>query len=94
MKKPNTQTQKNWARSRRRQMGQSLVEYLLLTAIIGIGTFGMVRITGQAINGKLAEVASVLQGNRRPSFRPERINQDDLKKKDMRDFMNGATSRD
>jgi pilus assembly protein Flp/PilA len=73
--------------------GQGLIEYVILVALVGVATIGMVRVLQSSINVNLANVVHALQsdGKRRESF--ERVDPEDLKKKDFSDFMNGAASR-
>lgn len=77
----------------RNARGQGLIEYVILVALVGVATIGMVRLLQNSINVNLANVVHALQsdGKRRESF--ERVDSEDLKKKDFSDFMNGATSR-
>ena len=77
----------------RNQRGQSLIEYVILVALVGVATIGMVRILQKSVKVNLANVVHALQsdGKRRESF--EKITDDDLRKSDFNDFMNGATNR-
>ena len=73
--------------------GQGLIEYVILVALVGVATIGMVRILQKSVKVNLANVVHALQsdGKTRESF--ERISEDDLRKSDFSDFMNGAQSR-
>lgn len=73
--------------------GQGLIEYVILVALVGVATIGMVRVLQSSINVNLANIVHALQsdGKRRESF--ERVDSDDFRKKDFSDFMNGASSR-
>ncbi len=77
----------------RNSRGQGLIEYVILVALVGVATMGMVRLLQSSINVNLANVVHALQsdGKRKESF--ERIDGDDLRKKDFSDFMNGAAGR-
>ena len=77
----------------RNSRGQGLIEYVILVALVGVATIGMVRVLQNSINVNLANIVHALQsdGKRRESF--ERVDPEDLKKKDFGDFMNGAASR-
>ena len=77
----------------RNQRGQGLIEYVILVALVGVATIGMVRILQSSINVNLANIVHALQsdGKRRESF--ERVDSGDIRKKDFSDFMNGASSR-
>lgn len=73
--------------------GQGLIEYVILVALVGVATIGMVRVLQKSINVNLANIVHALQsdGKRKESF--ERIEESDLRKKDFSDFMNGAGNR-
>lgn len=75
------------------QRGQSLIEYVILVALVGVATIGMVRLLQKSVKVNLANVVHALQsdGKRKESF--ERVNEDDLRKSDFSDFMNGAAQR-
>ncbi len=75
------------------QKGQSLIEYVILVALVGAATIGMVRVLQQTIKVNLANVVHSLQsdGKRKESF--ERIEAKDVQKGDFSDFMNGAANR-
>ena len=72
--------------------GQSLTEYLLLTALIAVGAMGVIRVLGHSISGKFAQITQVIQG-KESNIKYDRIEEGHYKKKDMRDFMNGSVSR-
>jgi hypothetical protein len=77
----------------RNQKGQSLIEYVILVALVGIGTMGMVRLLQKSVSVNLANVVHALQSDGKYKETHERITDDDLKKKDFGDFMNGAANR-
>lgn len=70
--------------------GQGLVEYLILVAIIGIGSMVVVRSLGQNINVRFAKVIESLGGNVEGGAQADRLSAASLKKKDLRTFMNGS----
>ena len=73
--------------------GQSMIEYLLLTAMIGIGTLGIVRLLGHSIAGKFAQMTNAIQGKAtHADF--QSVDKRLYEKKDMRDFMNGAVAKE
>lgn len=77
----------------RNQKGQSLIEYVILVALVGGATMGMVRLLQSTVNVNLANITHTLQGDgHKESF--ERIEDSDLKKKDFSNFMNGAANRE
>lgn len=77
----------------RNNRGQGLIEYVILVALVGVATIGMVRVLQKSVKVNLANVVHALQsdGKRRESF--ERVTEDDIRKSDFSDFMNGAQNR-
>lgn len=73
--------------------GQSLIEYLVLVALIAIGSMAVIRVLGQNISSRLATIAYKIQGVDRKA-RYEQVRESDYKKKDMSDFFDGATNTD
>ncbi|NCN95274.1 MAG: hypothetical protein GW917_00960 [Bdellovibrionales bacterium] len=77
----------------RSQRGQGLLEYIVLVALIGVATMGMVRILQSSIKANFANVIFALQDDSRRKVSAEKISEEDLKKADFGDFMNGASSK-
>jgi Flp pilus assembly pilin Flp len=73
--------------------GQSLIEYLLLTALIAIAAMGIVRVMGHSISARLADVTNAIQGYQGRRVEVERVQTGDYSKKDMSNFMQGAVQR-
>ncbi|NJL23913.1 MAG: hypothetical protein HC902_01145 [Calothrix sp. SM1_5_4] len=75
------------------QRGQSLIEYVVLVALVGVATIGMVRLLQKSVKVNLANIVHALQsdGRRKESF--ERVTEDDVRKSDFSDFMNGAAAK-
>jgi Flp pilus assembly pilin Flp len=75
--------------------GQSLIEYVILVALVGCATIGMVRLMQKQVKVNLANAIYAMQGgeNHKKAVK-ETITDDDLRKADFSDFMNGASSQD
>ena len=73
--------------------GQSLIEYVILVALVGVATIGMVRLLQKSVKVNLANVVHALQSDSKRKEAQERITEDDLRKSDFSDFMNGAASQ-
>lgn len=78
----------------RSQSGQGLIEYLILVAILAVGTMVAVRLIGQSLNVKFARVAEALGADVQGTLATPRLDAGSLGKKDMRNFMNGSLRRD
>jgi pilus assembly protein Flp/PilA len=75
------------------QRGQGLIEYVILVALVGVATMGMVRILQKSVNASLANVTETLEGRAGHKHSGDTITEDQLRKKDFSDFMNGAASK-
>lgn len=77
----------------RNQKGQGLLEYIILVALVGVGTMGMVRLLQHSLKANFANVIFALQDDSRRKVSGDKISEEDLKKADFGDFMNGASSK-
>ena len=77
-------------RNLRDQKGQSLIEYVILVALVGVATMGMVRVLQKSVKVNLANVVHALQSDGKRKESHERINDEELHKADFSNFMNGA----
>lgn len=82
--------QNSKTRSVRNQRGQSLVEYLILVSIIGVGTMAISRSLGHQLNSRFAQVVSSLGGKVEGSVDNTTVTQETLRKKNMTDFFSNA----
>lgn len=79
-------------RSLRNSRGQSLIEYVILVALVGVASIGMVRLLQSSVKVNLARIVNGLQG-KSARAKHETLREDDTRKSDFGDFMNGAASR-
>ena len=77
----------------RNNKGQGLIEYLIIVALVGVATIGMVRILGNTVERQLAKITNGLQGRTNPTVVLEQVEESDYRKKDLSDFLNGSTTR-
>ncbi|MCB0413984.1 MAG: hypothetical protein KDD50_06605, partial [Bdellovibrionales bacterium] len=71
--------------------GQSLIEYLILVALVGIATITTVKVLQKTININLAQVVNGLQGNSTTyKLQHQKIKKSHVKQKDFSDFMKGS----
>lgn len=71
---------------RDRRRGQALSEYLILVALLSIGSIAVVQVLGRNLHGKLAEVANHLGGHSDAHVRGERVKQEAYRAKDLGNF--------
>ena len=72
--------------------GQSLVEYLIIVALMGVATIGIIRYLQHTVNAKFANVVYSLKGGEKKTAKTLTIKKEHLEKKDFSNFMNGANS--
>jgi pilus assembly protein Flp/PilA len=71
------------------QRGQGLIEYLIIVALMGVATIGIIRVMSQAVAARFVSVTYALRGE---SHKAENapVEKSLYKKKDLGDFFNGA----
>ena len=89
----NSYPQKGQQRSFLGQKGQGLIEYLILVALMGVATIGIMRTLNQTVKSRFANAIYALQG------RPQKASTHNMKKEeyqrsDLSNFMSGSASTD
>ncbi len=74
------------------QKGQSLVEYLIIVALVGISTIAVMKAVGQNINVQYAKIVKALGGDVEGSPKAAPVSESMYRKKDLRNFLNGAVN--
>ena len=87
MKTPNFTVRQQSQRNPRR--GQTLTEYLILTALVAIGSLGVVQVLGQNISVKLANITNAIRGEASTQYKGSEVKKDNYKVKDLGDFADG-----
>jgi Flp pilus assembly pilin Flp len=72
------------------QKGQGLIEYLIIVAIVAVGTLSIMRIVGQSVNIKFARIAEALGARSEGRIGETSINETSWRKKDMTNFFQNA----
>lgn len=78
----------------RNSRGQSLIEYVILVALVGVATMGLVRVLQKSIKVNMANVIHALQSDGKRKESHERMREEELRKSDFGDFMNGASGHE
>ena len=76
----------------KKRKGQGLIEYLILVALMGVATIGVIRVLNQTIKSRFASAVYALQGKSK-KVKVESLREQDYKKSDLSNFMNGASSK-
>ena len=69
--------------------GQTLVEYLIIVAIVAIGTLGIMRVVGHNLSARFATVAAALSGHEK-KYQGSTIEAHHHSNKDLSNFMRGT----
>ena len=77
----------------RKSKGQSLVEYLILVALMGVATIGIVRTLNQTVKSRFANAIYALQG-RNQKAKTHNLRKEEYQRSDLSNFMSGAASTD
>ena len=85
---------RKWRRkAKKRSKGQSLVEYLILVALMGVATIGIVRTLNQTLKSRFANAIYALQG-RNQKAKTHNMRKEEYQRSDLSNFMSGAASTD
>ena len=76
----------------RNRRGQSLIEYLIIVAIVAVGTMSIVRVVGKNVSVQFANVAKALGSGDDSQLKAEKLDSKMYSKKDLSNFLDGATS--
>lgn len=79
-------------KSIRNKKGQSLIEYLIIVAIVAVGTMSIIRVVGKNVSVQFANVAKALGSGDDRQLKAEKLNSKMYNKKDLSNFLDGATS--
>jgi len=72
--------------------GQSLIEYLIIVALIAVTTLGMIKAVGTNISIHFANIAKALGGDSSNDIKPIRVQADQVSSRDLHDYMKGASA--
>ncbi len=75
------------------QSGQGLIEYLIITALMAVACIGVIRLLNHTVTAQFANVTNALQGKAKTKVRMEAVEDRHYKKKDLSNFLNGATNK-
>jgi pilus assembly protein Flp/PilA len=80
---------KNIKRNLSNECGQSLIEYLLLVAIMAIATMSVMKVVGQNVAAQYGNVARAIQGGKAADTKQQMNSVDDnmTRKRDMASFL-------
>lgn len=74
------------------QKGQGMIEYMILVALIAIGTLGVVKVLGQNVAKQYENINRALGAKTPGKLNLENATENNLKRKDLSNFMEGTRS--
>lgn len=81
---------KNLKNPIKNEKGQTLIEYLIIVALVGVGSVALVRAVSQNINTRFADVVHALGGKVEGSRESAVVSTHMYRKRDLHDFVNGS----
>lgn len=75
------------------QRGQTLIEYLIIVALVGVGSIAIMRSVGAQMNVKFAEITQSLGGRLSEKPQSVEVRKSQYSKRDLKDFARGSTNR-
>lgn len=72
--------------------GQGLVEYLIIVAIVAIGSMSIIKVVGGNLNVQFANIAQALGGNGSRKKEAHAISEGMYKKRDLGNFFEGSVN--
>ncbi len=72
--------------------GQGLIEYLIIVAIIAIGSISIIKVVGGNLNVQFANVAQALGGNGSRKKEAHEVTDTMYKKRDLGNFFEGSVN--
>lgn len=74
------------------QRGQSLIEYLILVALVAVGSIGVMRVVGQNIAKQYENINHALGAQNTERLTLNGAGRSSYSKKDLSSFLNGAVT--
>ncbi len=74
--------------------GQGLIEYLIIVAIVAVGSIAVMRVVGGNIHVQFANVAQALGGKESQKKEIYKVSDNMVKKRDFSNFFEGSMNRD
>lgn len=77
-------------RTLKNQKGQGMIEYMILVALIAIGTLGVVKVVGQNVAKQYENINRSLGAKKANQLQLDNAADSQLNRKDLSNFMDGA----
>ncbi len=74
----------------RSEDGQGLIEYIIIVALVAVGSISLVRVLNQSVNVQFAQIAKALGAKSQDKISSPEISSTMMQKKDLSNFMRGV----
>lgn len=74
----------------KRRQGQGMMEYIILVALVAIAAIGIMRVFGQTVSAKIAQITTTLQGRNAESIEMEDVEEKHWRKRGLDDFFKSS----
>lgn len=78
--------------SLKNKKGQGLIEYLIIVAIVAVGSIAVIKVVGANLRVQFANVAQALGGNSSQKKQSHEVTDAMVKKKDFSNFFEGSVN--
>lgn len=72
--------------------GQGLIEYIIIVALVAVGSISLVRVLHQSVNVQFTQIAKALGAKSQDRITAPEVSSSMLQKKDLSNFMSGVRS--
>jgi Flp pilus assembly pilin Flp len=70
--------------------GQGMIEYMILVALIAIGTIGVVKVVGQNVSKQYENINRALGARKSQQLQLDNASDKQINRKDLSNFMDGS----
>lgn len=75
------------------QSGQGLVEYIIIVALVAVGSISLLRVLNQSVNYQFAQISKALGAKTQDKITAPEVTSTQLQKKDLGNFMRGVRGK-
>jgi Flp pilus assembly pilin Flp len=80
-------------KSLKNNKGQGLIEYLIIVAIVAVGSIAVMKVVGANVSAQFGNIARALGGTESTKIAAKKVTDNMVKKKDLGNFFEGAVNK-
>ena len=73
--------------------GQGLIEYVIIVALVAVGSLSLLRVLNQSLNFQFAQISKALGAKTQDKMKAPEVTAHQLQKKDLSNFMQGVRGK-